>query len=214
MLNHHLRLPSDPRPGTPLVALLHGRGSDRDDLAGLADSLPPEAILAFPNAPFPAAPWGYGPGWAWYRFLGGATPEPESFEAGQEALEGWLDALVASLPVRPGPLIVGGFSQGGTSAIGYALRNPGRVQGVLNWSGFVPEHPSVGVEPDRMRGLLVFWGHGVRDGNVPHPLAVAGRAALAGAGAVVTARDYPAGHTITIEELADSAHWLTQFTTA
>jgi len=207
-LDADVRIPEAGQDGAPLIVLLHGRGSDRDDLAALADSLPDDAVLAFPNGPFAGAHWGYGPGRAWYRFLGGAKPEPESFEGGQRALAGWLDGLRASLPVRIGPLILGGFSQGGTSAIGYALRNPGKVHGVLNWSGFVPEHPSVEARRDNCDGLPVFWGHGTADGNVPYALAVTGRALLSSAGATVTPFDHPSGHTITRDELAGTERWI------
>lgn len=207
-LDATVRMPRTARDGAPLIVLMHGRGSDRDDLAPLAGSFPDDAVLAFPSAPFPGAPWGYGPGRAWYRFLGGAAPEPESFEAGQQALAAWLDALRGSLPVRAGPLILGGFSQGGTSAIGYALRNPGKVHGVLNWSGFVPEHATVGARRDTCDGLRVFWGHGTADGNVPFALAVTGRATLGSAGAMVTAFDHASGHTITRDELAETERWI------
>ncbi|HET9274660.1 MAG TPA: alpha/beta hydrolase-fold protein [Gemmatimonadales bacterium] len=208
LLDASWRIPDGVRDGAPVIALLHGRGSDREDMAELTGWLPSEAVLAFPNAPFPAAPWGYGPGWAWYRFLGGARPEPASLSRGQRALSEWIDALPAALPVRPGPLILGGFSQGGTSALAWALRHPGRALGVLCLSGFVPEHPGVPVTAESCRGLRVFWGHGTLDGSVPFSLAVAGRRALAAAGARVEARDYPAGHTITTEELSDLTGWL------
>ena len=69
--------------GGPLVVLLHGRGSHEGDLFPLGRMLHPDATVVAPRAPFAGAPWGYGPGWAWYRFIGGTTPEPESFVAGQ-----------------------------------------------------------------------------------------------------------------------------------
>jgi phospholipase/carboxylesterase len=203
-----LRIPEGGRDGAPLIVLMHGRGSDRDDLAPLAGSFPDPAVLAFPDGPFPGAPWGYGPGHAWYRFLGGARPEPESFEAGQQALAGWLDTLRTTLPIRTGALILGGFSQGGTTATGYALRNPEKVHAVLNWSGFVPEHPSVEATRERLAGLRVFWGHGTADGNVPYALAVAGREMLRSAGAIVTPFDHAGGHTITRDELRETERWL------
>jgi phospholipase/carboxylesterase len=203
-----LRIPEIARDGAPLIVLMHGRGSDRDDLVPLTESFPDHAVLAFPDGPFPGAPWGYGPGRAWYRFLGGARPEPESFEAGQQTLAGWLDALRTSLPIRTGALILGGFSQGGTTAIGYALRNPEKVHAVLNWSGFVPEHPSTKARPDHFARHRVFWGHGTADGNVPHALAVAGRELLRSAGAVVTRFDHAGGHTITRDELRETERWV------
>src|SRR5690606_8620097 len=129
--------------GARVLVLLHGRGSDERDLMGLRPHLPPELVLVSPRAPFPGAPWGYGPGWAWYRFLGEDRPEPESFERSQEALGELLDALPARLALTPGEVLAGDFSQGGTMALAFALREPGRLAGVMNFSGFLADHPSV-----------------------------------------------------------------------
>ena len=86
MLDYGHHFPADAKDGDPVVLLLHGRGSDKDDLLGLVPHLPANALIVTPQAPFPGAQWGYGGGWAWYRFLSGTTPEPESFVAGQAAL--------------------------------------------------------------------------------------------------------------------------------
>ncbi len=208
VLQDILRIPAGFRPGAPLAVLLHGRGADKDDLASLSEFLPEGAAAAFPRAPFPAAPWGYGPGFAWYRFLGGARPEPESFSEGQSALDRYLAALPARLPHPPGLIVLGGFSQGGTSALAWALAHPGRVVGVLMLSGFLAEHPGVRVSAETAKGLEVFWGHGTLDPNIPHALGEAGRAALRAAGARVEAHDYPSGHTIVREEMDDAQAWL------
>lgn len=203
-----LKLPDHPKPGAPLIVLLHGRGADRNDMVPLGDWMPRGAMLAFPEAPFPAAPWGYGPGAAWYRFLGGTTPEPESFVGGQELLGRYLDHLPSRLPVAPGRLVLGGFSQGGTSALAWALTHPGRVSAVIMLSGFLADHASVRATLETVRGTEFFWGHGTEDGNIPHPLGQAGRGALLAAGASLTAKDYPMGHTIVHEELGDVRQWL------
>jgi len=208
VLQDILRIPADLRPGAPLVVLLHGRGADKEDLASLSEFLPEGAAAAFPRAPFPAAPWGYGPGYAWYRFLGGARPEPESFSEGQAALDRYLAALPARLPHPPGPIVLGGFSQGGTSALAWALAHPGRVAGVLMLSGFLAEHPSVRVSAETAQGLEVFWGHGTEDGSIPHALGERGRAALLAAGVRVEAHDYPMGHSILQEEMEDARAWI------
>jgi phospholipase/carboxylesterase len=208
-LVHEIHVPEDPADGATLIVLLHGRGSDRFDLLGLRAGLPEGAIVVAPQAPFPAAPWGYGPGWAWYRYLGEDRPEPDSFEESQIALGDFLDGLTARLPVAPGPLVLGGFSQGGTMSLAHALRRPGRVPRVLNFSGFLPDHPSVRVGPDTVRSTRIFWGHGVHDPAIPFAMAERGRGMLRDAGADLEARDYPIGHWIAPEELADARAWLT-----
>jgi phospholipase/carboxylesterase len=208
MLRYEQAIPEGVEEGAPLVVLLHGRGADRFDLLGLAPHLAPGAVVVTPEAPHPGAPWGYGPGWAWYRYLGGTTPEPESFEAGQRALGEFLERLPGELPVRTGPLVLGGFSQGGTMSVGYALRNPGAAPLVLNLSGFFPDHPTVRATGETVRGTRFFWGHGTMDPAIPHALGVEGRAKLVAAGAQVEARDYAMGHGISPDEVRDARAWL------
>lgn len=208
MLPYDLQLPEHPEEGAALVVLLHGRGSDRHDLAGFHSYLPGGTMLATPEAPFPAAPWGYGPGSAWYRLESEGVPDEGTFDESLVALEEFLVELPGVLPVTPGPTVIGGFSQGGTTSIAYALVQPGRVAGVINLSGFVPRHPRVRVTPATVGGTRFFWGHGTVDAAVPYALAVEGRRALAAADADLTAHDYPMGHGVTESELGDVAEWL------
>lgn len=200
--------PEGVEDGAPVVVLLHGRGASKEDLRVLRPHLPAGVIAVFPQAPFEAAPWGYGPGWAWYRYLGEDRPEPESFNASLDALDAWLTALPDALPVKPGPLALGGFSQGGTLSVAYALAHPGRAAAVLNFSGFLASHPRVRLAPESAAGARFFWGHGTRDPNIPFALAERGRALLLGAGAALEARDYPIGHWIDPTELQDAMRWL------
>jgi phospholipase/carboxylesterase len=207
-LQFEIDLPPDAADGAPLIVLLHGRGSDMHDLLGLRRGLPAEAILVAPQAPFPGAQWGYGGGWAWYRYIGDDRPEPESFEASQSQLEAFLAELPERLPVQPGPLVLGGFSQGGTMSLACALRRPGEIPAVLNFSGFLARHPSVTVTEESVRGTRIFWGHGTGDPAIPWEMAERGRAALRAVSADLTAKDYPIGHWIEPAELADAGSWL------
>lgn len=194
--------------GTPVLVLLHGRGADEADLVPLRDGLPEALTVVLPRAPHPGAPWGYGPGWAWYRYEGGDRLEAESFRTSQAALEELLDGLPDLLGYAPGRVILGGFSQGGTMSLGYALRNPGKVPAVLVFSGFLPNHPDVEASPGAVAGTRFWWGHGTLDPAVPHELALRGRRALAAAGASLDVQDYPIGHGISPEELQHASEWL------
>lgn len=197
-----------PAPGSRILVLLHGRGADERDLLPLGRELPAGWSLVAPRAPFPGAPWGYGGGWAWYRFLGDRAPDPDSLSGSFDAVGELLDALPAELGFVPPEIVVGGFSQGGTTALGFALANPGRVRRVVVLSGFLPVHPLVQAAPATAGALRIFWGHGRADPAIPFTWGEAGRAELRGLGAEVTARDYPIGHGISRSELEDLARWL------
>lgn len=208
MLEFELAVPDNVQNGAMLIVVQHGRGGDKQSLMGLRPRLPATAIVVTSQAPFPADAWGYGAGWAWYRYLGGTTPEPESFEMGQQRLDEFLRALPEHLPVTPGRLVLGGFSQGATTSLAYALRHPGEVSGVIVLSGFLASHPSVRVAAETVQGTRIFWGHGTEDAAIPFAYASEGRAKLRAAGADVTIRDYPIDHRIVVEEMADVLTWL------
>ncbi|HEX2210488.1 MAG TPA: alpha/beta fold hydrolase [Longimicrobium sp.] len=208
MLQYEQVVPREAREGAPLVVLLHGRGTDRFDLLNLAPHVAPDAVVVTPQAPHSGLPWGYGPGWAWYRFMGGTVPEPQSFEESQQALAEFLANIQSKLPLRTGPVVLGGFSQGGTMSVAHALRNPGTVPMVLCMSGFLATHPTVHPTPETVRGTKFFWGHGTMDPSIPFAYGEQGRAALRAAGAELEVRDYPIGHGISPDETRDIREWI------
>ena len=93
--------------------LLHGRGADEYDLYPLLDALDPERRLLGVT---PRGPLSLPPGGAhWYQLGGIPTPDPETFHPSFAALAAFLD----DLPVPPGRIVLGGFSQG--AVMSYAL---------------------------------------------------------------------------------------------
>src|SRR5688572_3953615 len=202
MLEYEIRPAADGAEGAPLIVLMHGRGATRFDLAPFAQHMPASANVVFPEAPFDAAQWGYGPGSAWYRFLGHNRPEPASFARSLDELQ----QLIAQL--NPPKVVVGGFSQGGTLGLGYALSLDRHVEGVLNLSGFLADHPEVDVSAEAVAETAFFWGHGRQDPAIPFELAIEGRAALREAGAKLEAHDYDIGHWIAPEELTHAIAFL------
>lgn len=206
MLAHEIRpgAGSGHGAGKVTLVLLHGRGSHRRDLLGLAPLLPAEWTLVTPEAPFPGAPWGYGPGWAWYRYAGEDRVEEDTLADTLERLDSFMEALPGIVGGDPGTVVLGGFSQGGTTSLAWGLTRPGRVHGILNLSGFLVDAPQV------MAGLPaagdpaagpsatppVFWGHGRLDPAIPWTLAERGRARLQRLGVSLTLVDHEGGHWI------------------
>ena len=188
--------------GGTVAVLLHGRGSDKGDLQGLRTLLPEGWSLVTPEAPFPGAPWGYGVGAAWYRYIEDDRVVIETLDESLSKLDQFLAQIPALLGFRPGRLVLGGFSQGGTTSLAYALSRPGSVSAVLNFSGFLVAHASLEESGARPPVTPIFWGHGVGDPAIPIGLAEAGRSRLRKAGAELVAEDYAIGHWIAAEEVA------------
>lgn len=205
-LEHLVHLPRDAGDGATTLVLLHGRGSDERDLQGLRRGLPDDMVVVTPRAPHPGAPWGYGPGWAWYRYVAEDRVVPETLQASLEELGAFLDRLPDVLGLDPGAVFLGGFSQGGTTSLTWALEHPDSVRGVLTFSGFLP----TAVDPVPPVDVPVFWGHGRQDPSIPWTLARRGREKLERAGVPLEARDYDMGHGIAPEELGDAVAWMEQ----
>lgn len=211
-LKYEMRTPTSARADAPLMLLLHGRGSNRHDLFSLAAQMPADAIVVAPEAPFPAAPWGYGPGSAWYQFLGANRPEPHSFSTSLRELEKFLGEL--SQEVKFGKVVMGGFSQGGTISLAYGLTHPNELAGILNFSGFLADHPEVNprLSVSPVPQTPICWSHGTQDPAIPFALAIDGRAKLQAAGYEVETHDYDIGHWIDPEELRTAVAWLERVT--
>lgn len=211
LLRHGLSVPDGAAAGTPVAVLLHGRGADRRDLLPLAPHLPEGTALVTPEAPHPGGAWGYGPGWAWYRYVAEDRVVPDTLVESLGALDGFLDALPDIVGFEPGPVTLGGFSQGGTTSLAWALSRPRRmagVEGVAILSGFLVDDPTVPVAAERARNLRVFWGHGRSDTNIPLALAEKGRERLREAGVALTTSDHPGGHGIAPGEVEELARWM------
>lgn len=199
---------SDHADGATVAVLLHGRGSHRGDLQALRPHVPDSWTLLTPQAPHPGHPWGYGPGWAWYRYVAEDRVDDDSLEWSLAALDRFLSGLERRVGFTPERVVLGGFSQGGTVSMAYALTRPGAVSGVLNFSGFLVDSRLVSPDALHPRATPVFWGHGRRDPAIPHALATRGRERLRSAGVPCTARDYDMGHWIEPGEVAEAVEFV------
>jgi phospholipase/carboxylesterase len=197
--------PGSRADGVSTVAvLLHGRGSNKEDLQGLRPHLPGSWTLVTPEAPFPGAAWSYGAGSAWYRYQEEDRVVTETLEESLSKLDAFIAELPSLVGFEPDRLVLGGFSQGGTVTMAYALSRPDPVFAALNFSGFLVDSARLdesGTAPPR---TPIFWGHGTGDPAIPISLAERGRNRLARARARLVARDYGIGHWIVAEEVKDA----------
>jgi phospholipase/carboxylesterase len=144
-----------------LLVLHHGRGSDENDLLGLADVLDPERRLhvVTPRAPLQIPGW---PGNHWYLVPRVGYPDPETFRAAYSALAAFHDELWERTGLEPSQTVLGGFSMG--SVMSYALGLGGDrpvPAGILAFSGFIPIVE--GWAPDLTHRPRVFIAHGRND---------------------------------------------------
>lgn len=204
MLDYDILLPESAHDGTPVAVLLHGRGSHKGDLQALGPVIPDDWAIVTPQAPNPGEKWGYGAGWAWYRYSREDEVVAETLTDSLDRLESFLADIDQIVGFKPGLIVLGGFSQGGTMSIAYALSRPGSVLAALNFSGFLAASVDVPTGDDARNATPIFWGHGMSDAAIPFTLALRGRARLREAGVPLVAMDYGIGHWIVPDEIHDA----------
>jgi phospholipase/carboxylesterase len=191
--------PSKRGATTPLVVLLHGRGADENDLAGVAEVLPRSFEYASVRAPVAVE----GGGYTWFENRGPARPIAASVRQSASDLQAWIDSVAGGRPCY-----LFGFSAGMMMAAALALNDPARYAGAVLLSGAIAFDSGIPTTPGRLEGLPVFYGRGALDDVIPAELVVRTGAYLRDAsGAVLTEREYPHDHTISNRELAEVAAW-------
>jgi phospholipase/carboxylesterase len=206
-LVHRIR-PSAGEPQGALV-LLHGRGTDENDLHPLLDLLDPEGRLVgiTPRAPLSLPPGG----WHWYVVRQVGYPDPETFRGSYDLLAQWLDAVPQVTGVSWERTVLGGFSQGTamTYALGLGAGRP-RPAGLLALSGFIPSVAGFELDLEQARGLPVAIGHGTYDPVIGIEFGRDAKAQLEAAGAGVTYRESPMAHSVDPAYLQELAGWVSE----
>jgi phospholipase/carboxylesterase len=189
-------------PAAPLVVLLHGRGSNEQDIIGLAEHLPVGPSYAAVRAPIAE-----GGGYAWFANRGIGRPVAESLAETMGWFRTWLD------DVAPGgrPVVLAGFSGGAAFAGGLLLQDPQRFAGAAILYGTLPFDAGVPVTAARLTGVPVFVAQGEQDSVIPRELLDRTWTYLLGdSGAPAYARRDPGGHGLTAETAGALAGWVAE----
>jgi phospholipase/carboxylesterase len=189
------------------LVLLHGRGADERDLLPLLDLLDPERRLLGLTL---RGPLSLPPGGAhWYVVPRVGFPDRDTFNATYDAVATELDRILAEHGLPPERMVLGGFSQGAVMsyALGLGDGRP-RPAGVMALSGFMPTVEGFAIDPANAAGLPVAIGHGEHDPVISVAFARDARDRLLEAGADLTYRESPMGHSIDPGFLGELRGWL------
>lgn len=191
-----------------LLVLHHGRGTDENDLIGLADVLDPERRLRVVSVRGPLQPPGW-PGYHWYLVSKVGYPDRGSFDATRATLAGFHDALWEESGLGPERTVLAGFSMGAVMShtMGWSAERP-TVAGVLAFSGFVPTVPGWRPSLADRTGTRAFVAHGTQDPVIEIGFGRAARDLLVAGGIDVTYRESDIVHTIDPANLPVAAEWL------
>ena len=195
--------------------MMHGMTGDASMMRPFAEKILPEGwTLLVPEARFPHPTRGY----TWWRY--------EDFEADVtrrmslsrielmdvDSSLSQLEKLIAE-QAPMGPLVVGGFSQGGAMAQ-ELLQLPiaDRIQGVVCIATRLVRPMELRLRLSDLESKRLFWMHGNRDLRVPMEDGWAVAHLFESAGWAVELIEHQKGHMIPIEHHDALREWLTSFT--
>jgi len=205
MREPHESLPAAP---PPLLILLHGIGSNEEDLFGLAPYLDERFLIVSVRAPVVMGAGSYG--WFNLEFTPqGMRADIEQAKRSLELLPVFLDEIVNTHRADDKCVYVAGFSQGAMMSLALALTRPDKINGVVAMSGRFPA-PVLERDLDQkaLEDMPVLVTHGMYDPVLPVEEGRGIQKNLQALRVQLTYREYPMGHEVTLESLRDVSTWL------
>ncbi|MBD2099820.1 alpha/beta hydrolase [Leptolyngbya sp. FACHB-261] len=197
-----------PATGAPagLMVVLHGWGSNPQDLAGLVPYLGlPQVEYQLPAGPFRHPHSANGRAWYDLSFGFGSSPQAQNgLLQSRQALLSWLEGLEASTGIPPERTVLAGFSQGGAMTLDVGLRFSKPLAGLICMSGYLVELPPA----SQVSRSPILVTHGRRDQVVPLQAAQATRDALQKVGLKVQYQEFDMGHEVNPAALAEVGRFL------
>jgi len=187
-----------PHSGGPvkqIILLLHGYGSNGDDLISFADvwrDVFPDALFLSPNAPEPV-PFSYG-GYQWFA-IDELTAEAMAAGVARAApvINRFIDRQLERHGLTERDMALVGFSQGTMMSLYVGPRRERQLAGILGYSGLLTDPAALAREVRTRPPVMLI--HGAADPMVPVASMHAAESALTGLGFEVSSHISPGlGH--------------------
>ena len=208
-LQYLIREPKTIQEKNPLLLLLHGYGSNKEDLFSFASELPEEYYVISVQAPHDLM---YG-SYAWYaiNFDADDTKFSDINQAKQsrDLIVDFIDELVAKYQIDKEKITLIGFSQGAILSYAIGLSYPEKISQIVAMSGYLnTEMAKENFEQNDFSSLKIFASHGTVDQVIPVDWARKTSPALEKLGIEFVYKEYPVGHGVAPQKFYDFKNWL------
>jgi phospholipase/carboxylesterase len=210
-LKYIIREPKTHADKNPALILLHGYGSNEEDLFSFAQELPDQYYVISVRAPHDMMYNSY----AWYAINFDAD-ENKFSDIGQaresrDLIANFIDEIITLYPIDSQDVTLIGFSQGCILSYAIALSYPEKVQRVVAMSGyFNAEIAKEGFRNNDFSNLKIFASHGTVDQVIPVEWARKAAPELVQLGIDIVFKEYPVGHGVAPQNFFDFKNWLLQ----
>ena len=208
-LEYLIRQPKKETATPPLLILLHGYGSNEQDLFSFAEELPCELLIISARAPLSMGMGGY----AWYTIHFDATDGKfsdidEAIKA-REMIAHFIDEVCSTYDVDTNNIFLLGFSQGTILSYAVAFNYPEKIQHVIALSGYInPELLPKKLEKENYTHLDFYISHGSADQVLPVDWARKAPLFLNELGIKNLYQEYPVGHGVAPQNFYSFKTWI------
>lgn len=210
-LEYLIREPKVKLETNRLLLLLHGYGSNEEDLFSFASELSEEYYIVSARAPYNLMHGSY----AWYaiNFDADQNKFSDNNQAiiSRDSVAKFIDELVSNYPIDHKNVTLIGFSQGTILSYAVALSYPEKAQRVVAMSGYInPEILEENYLKNSFSNLQLFASHGTADQVIPVEWGRKAKPFLENLGIKVTYKEYPIGHGVAPQNFYDFKNWLSE----
>ncbi|MCA6363248.1 MAG: esterase [Bacteroidetes bacterium] len=196
---------------SPLLILLHGHGSNENDLFSLSNSIPDNWIVVSVRGPYQLAENSY----RWYdvKMVNGKIAiNIDEEERSRKMLMQLISEITQKYNADSNKIIVAGFSQGANMAQCAGLGTPNLVAGFGVFSGrFVEEFSPYVSQSATLKSSKAFIAHGSGDNMLPKTYAAENITKLKELGVQITYCEDTNAHSISTKQWSEFSKWLFNF---
>ncbi|WP_027075578.1 alpha/beta hydrolase [Maribacter antarcticus] len=208
-LQHIIRPSSLTDKKAPVLFMLHGYGSNEDDLFSFAAELPEELCIISVRAPYPLEPYGY----AWYAINfdaeKGKWSDDTEATASRDKITHFIEEACANYHLDIDSVSLLGFSQGTILSYAVALSYPDKIKNVIALSGYINESILVaGYETGNYANLNIYASHGKVDQVIPLEWAQRAPELLKKLKINHVFEEFPVGHGVAPQNFYSLKKWL------
>ncbi len=202
-LKYLVRLSPSATP-SPVIILLHGYGSNEQDLFELRKYFPSKYLVISARAPYPA-----GQGYQWFDLGKGDSNNPE-VENSRKLILKFISEITHKYTANKNQVYLIGFSQGAMMCYEAGLTSPETIKGIGVLSGrLFPTLQEKLIVTPALKNLKIFISHGTADNRIPFTEGKSSSENLIKLGLKPEFHEYNGmGHSINDQVMTDLGGWL------
>ncbi len=209
LLEHNYKEARNAESNPPAIIMLHGFGSDENDLFSFANELPEKYAIISLKAPIKMQPSGN----AWYNIYfddtqGKFSDDEQAIES-RDLVSKCIDEIIEKYKVDPNNITLLGFSQGTILSFAVGLSYPDKVKNIIGLSGYVnKEILKEGFADNDFSNLKVYTSHGNVDQVIPVQWAQQTKPFLDSLNIECSYSEFPVGHGVAPQNFSELKEWL------